>query len=272
MPSPNEISVTQLSRLIGLPNSPVIIDVRTDSDFDQDPQLIPTAFRYPFNRVADLAPRLTAKKVVIYCQKGKKISHGATALLQNQGIVVEYLCGGQFAWRDANLPMVWSDKLPPFNRQNQTVWVTKHRPKIDRIACPWLIRRFIDPRAQFLFVAPAEVSAVADKFGAAPFDIENVYWSHRGDKCTFDTLIEEFGIATPTLNRLAAIVRAADTNCIDACPQAAGLLAASLGLSRMYKNDLEQLDAGMALYDMFYRWARDAVTETHDWQPTSARV
>ena len=113
---------------------------------------------------------------------------------------------------------------------------------------------------------------MADKFGAAPFDIENVYWSHRGDKCTFDTLIEEFGIATPTLNRLAAIVRAADTNCIDACPQAAGLLAASLGLSRMYKNDLEQLDAGMALYDMFYRWARDAVTETHDWQPTSARV
>jgi hypothetical protein len=113
--------------------------------------------------------------------------------------------------------------------------VTRARPKIDRIACPWLIRRFIDPNAVFLFVAPAEVIAVGERFNAAPFDIENVFWSHRGELCTFDVMIEEFGLATPPLLRLATMVRAADTGRLDLSPEAPGLLAASLGLSRMYR-------------------------------------
>jgi len=115
----------------------------------------------------------------------------------------------------------------------------------------------------FLFVAPAEVEGVAERFAATPFDVEGVFWSHRGETCTFDVMIEEFGLATEPLLRLAAIVRGADTARMDAAPQAAGLLAASLGLSRMYADDLTQLEAGMTIYDAFYRWCRDAREETH---------
>jgi hypothetical protein len=137
------------------------------------------------------------------------------------------------------------------------------------MACPWLIRRFIDPQAQFLFVAPSEVLGVADKYAATPFDVEDVFWSHRGDHCTFDTMLEEFGLQTNALKQLAIIVRGADTNRHELAPQSAGLLAVSLGLSRMYRDDLEQIDAGMLIYDALYRWARDASDESHDWpQPT----
>jgi len=116
-----------------------------------------------------------------------------------------------------------------------------------------------------LFVAAAEVPAVADRFQATAFDIDGVFWSHRGERCTFDTMLEEFGLASAALDRLATIVRGADTARLDLAPQAAGLLAASLGLSRMYRDDLDQLTAGLALYDAFYRWCRDATEETHNW-------
>jgi hypothetical protein len=164
--------------------------------------------------------------------------------------------------------------LPPRNAAGSTVWVTRARPKVDRIACPWLIRRFIDPQAVFLFVAAAEVAAVAERFSATAFDIEGVFWSHRGENCTFDVMIEEFGLDLDPLKRLATIVRGADTARPDLAPEAAGLLAASLGLSRMYADDLEQLEAGMLLYDAFYRWCRDATEETHNWPshaPKAAR-
>ncbi|CAN0601443.1 unnamed protein product, partial [Ectocarpus sp. 12 AP-2014] len=124
--------------------------------------------------------------------------------------------------------------------------------------------------AQFLFVAAAQVSAVAERFKATPFDIEDVTFTHRGDTCTFDTIVDEFNLAHEALDKLSLIVRAADTNRHDLAPEAAGLLAASLGLSRMYRDDLEQLEAGMTLYDAFYRWARDASDEGHDW-PTGAQ-
>ena len=269
MASPTEISVQQLARLIGTPDCPTIIDVRIDEDFDADPFLVPGAIRHPFTDMQNLASKLQNTKTIIYCQKGFKISQGAAALLRNMGIDAETLEGGQFAWRDAKLPMVNTAKLPPQNEQGETLWVTRHRPKIDRIACPWLIRRFIDPNAQFMFVSPSQVMNVAEKFNATPFDVEDVEWSHRGDKCTFDTMLEEFGIETDALKRLAVIIRGADTNRHELAPQSAGLLAASLGLSRMYRDDLAQLEAGMALYDAFYRWSRDATTEGHDWLPNS---
>ena len=145
------------------------------------------------------------------------------------------------------------------------MWVTRARPKVDRIACPWLIRRFVDPDAVLLFVAPGEVAGVAERFHAAPYDVDGVFWSHRGERCSFDTMIEELGLCTPPLQRLAAIVRGADTARPDLAPEAPGLLAASLGYSRMYKDDLEQLAHAMELYDAFYRWCRDAVEETHNW-------
>ena len=160
------------------------------------------------------------------------------------------------------------DKLPPRDEKGRTVWVTRTRPKVDRIACPWLIRRFVDPNAVFLFVLPPEVTAVAERFNATPFDIDDVFWSHRGDACTFDTMIEEFGLKTAPLLQLAKIVRGADTAQPDLTPQSAGLLAASLGYSRMYREDLPQLEAAMGFYDAMYRWCRDATAETHNWPGT----
>jgi hypothetical protein len=124
----------------------------------------------------------------------------------------------------------------------------------------------------FLFVAPSEVEGVAERFGAMPYDIEGVFWSHGGETCTFDTMLDEFGIATPALDRLATIIRGADTARLDFAPECAGLLAASLGLSRMHTDDLAQLEAGMPLYDAFYRWARDATGETHNWPATSGKA
>ncbi len=264
MTYPTEIKTTQLSRLIGMPNAPILIDVRIDEDFEKDPQLIPLSIRCAFTDIASLAPQLEGNRVVIYCQKGKKISHGAAAILRNLGIHAEVLEGGHFAWRDAGELLLSADKLPKTNSKGQSVWVTRQRPKVDRIACPWLIRRFIDKDAQFLFVPPSEVLAVAEKFDAIPFDIPDVFWSHRQDLCTFDIMVEEFDLNIKPIKRLAKIVRGADTNRHDIAPQAAGLLAASLGLSRMYKDDLAQLDAGMMLYDFFFRWSRDASDEEHD--------
>ena len=125
----------------------------------------------------------------------------------------------------------------------------------------------------FLFVAPSEVAAVAERFGATPFDIEGVFWSHRGELCTFDVMLEEFGAAhAGAATGWPLIVRGADTARPDLAPEAAGLLAASLGLSRMHRDDLAQLDAGMALYDAFYRWCRDATDETHNWPRRPART
>ncbi|MFZ1813604.1 MAG: sulfurtransferase/chromate resistance protein [Rhizobiaceae bacterium] len=270
MPSISEITVSQISRLIGTPAAPVLIDVCTDKDFEADPRLIPTAFRHPFASIAELAPSLREKRVVVICQKGLKLSQGAAAILRAHGIAAESLEGGNLAWCDAGEPLIPLNKLPPCSVDGTTRWVTRYRPKIDRIACPWLIRRFVDPLAEFLFVEPSQVENVARHFNATPFDIEGVFWSHRGEFCTFDTMIEEFQLGTVALKRLAVVVRGADTDRHDLAPQAAGLLAASLGLSRMYRDDLAQLEAGVGLYDAFYRWARDASEEGHDWPAPGA--
>ena len=271
MPSPTQITVSQLSRLIGTPDVPVLIDICIEEDFAADPRLIPGALRHPFNDIAALVPELAGRRAVVVCQKGLKLSEGAAAILRDHGVEAESLEGGNFGWRDAGLPLVPAEKIPERNAEGRTVWVTRHRPKIDRIACPWLIRRFIDPKAQFLFVSPAQVAGVADRYNATPFDVEDVFWSHRGERCTFDIMIEEFCLTTGPLEHLATIVRGADTNRHDLAPETAGLLAASLGLSRMYRDDLAQLEAGMMLYDAFYRWARDATDEQHDWPSAKPR-
>lgn len=271
MASYNEISASKLARLLGTPDCPVLLDVRIDEDFDADPRLIPGATRVPFRDVGDLAGQIAGRSVVVTCHKGLKISQGAAALLRAAGLQSEVLQGGHVAWCDAKLPMVPAAKIPPRDASGRTVWVTRHRPKIDRIACPWLIRRFVDPNAQFLFVAASQVSAVAERFEATPFDVEDVVFTHRGETCTFETMVEEFSLAHEAIDRLALIVRAADTNRHDLAPEAAGLLAASLGLSRMYRDDLEQLEAGMTLYDAFYRWARDASDEGHDWPASTTK-
>ena len=265
MPAPTIVTLQQLARRIGLPDAPLVVDVRTEEDAAADPRFIPGAIRHSHTNVAAWAQDCAGRDVAVVCQRGLKLSQGVAAWLRHAGANAESLEGGFEAWRDAGLPLVSPAHVPPRDEQGRTLWVTRARPKVDRIACPWLIRRFIDSAAVFLFVAPAEVAAVADRFGATPFDIEGVFWSHRGDLCTFDVMLDEFALHTPALDRLALIVRGADTARPDLVPEAAGLLAASLGLSRMHRDDLAQLDAGMALYDAFYRWARDAADETHHW-------
>jgi rhodanese-related sulfurtransferase len=268
MPSYTSISIEKLSRLIGTANAPALIDVRADADFGEDPRTIPGTLRRPSEAVSDWATTFANRSVIVICRSGLKLSEGVAAWLRHSEVSAETLDGGFDAWKTAKLPLVPASKLPSPDAQGRTVWITRSRPKIDRIACPWLIRRFVDPHAVFLFVSPTEVEAVSALYGAAPYDIENTFWSHRGELCTFDVMVEEFGLSIPALDRLAIMVRAADTGRLDLSPEAPGLLAASLGLSRMYDDDLEQLEAGMLIYDAFYRWCRDATGETHNW-PTA---
>lgn len=146
-------------------------------------------------------------------------------------------------------------------------WITRERPKIDRVACPWVIARFIDRDAEFLFVPAADVARVAGETGATPFDVEGVELSHVGPKCSFDAFLAKYDLTDPALADLARIVRGADTARLDLAPECAGLLAVSLGLSRMFSDDLEQLGHGFVVYDALYRWLREARTETHTWNP-----
>ena len=271
MPSSPSISVEKLARLIGTPKTPVVVDVRTEEDFLADARLVPGAVRRDHRTVADWAVGLAGRPAVVVCERGRKLSEGTAAWLRHAGIAAEVLEGGFRAWAAAAQPAVPVVVVPERDALGRTLWVTRARPKIDRIACPWLIRRFVDPAAVFLFVAPAEVADVAERFAATPFDVEGVFWSHRGERCTFDVMVEEFALATPPLLHLARIVRGADTARLDLEPEAAGLLAASLGLSRLHADDLAQLEAGMGLYDAFYRWCRDATGETHNW-PTNKPV
>ena len=264
MPSPTEITVSQLSRILGLPHAPLLIDVRAEEEFREDPRLIPTARHHDYRQKSGWAIQYLDHSVIVYCQRGLTLSQGTAAWLRDQHIDAQTLKGGYLDWIAGHQPLVRNDRIPARDELGRTVWVTRARPKVVRIACPWLIRRFIDPKAVFLFVAPTEVTAVADGFGATPFDVDGVFWSDRGDKCTFDVMIEEFGLKAEPLNHLARIVRGADKGRLDLTPQSAGLLAASLGFSRMYRDDLAQLEAAMALYDAYYRWCRDATSETHN--------
>jgi len=146
-------------------------------------------------------------------------------------------------------------------------WITRARPKVDRIACPWLILRFIDAEAEFLFVPADEVLAQAAAVGATPFDVEGVELSHVGPLCSFDALLDKYQLTDPALADIARIVRGADTASLDLAPEAAGLLAVSLGLSQLFSDDHEQLRHGLVLYDALYAWRTRAWTEKHTWNP-----
>jgi len=268
MPAPNSIAIDKLVRLCGTPGAPAIFDVRSDEAFAADPRLIPGSMRRSAATVTEWAAAVPGNEAIIVCEGGRASSQGVAAILRHAGLSAEALEGGFEGWRAEGLPLVPEAALPPRDGQGRTIWVTRARPKVDRIACPWLIRRFVDPLAMFLYVPPSDVLAVAAQVGGAPYDLEgeDVFWSHRGDRCTFDLMVEQFGLGgIEPLAHLAAIVRGADTGRPDIAPEAAGLLAASLGLSRMFADDLRQLAAGMTLYDAFYRWCRDARGETHNW-------
>jgi hypothetical protein len=148
-------------------------------------------------------------------------------------------------------------------------WITRARPKIDRIACPWLVLRFIDPRAEFFYVPTDQVFAEAQRLGAVPYDIPGAPITHQGECCSFDALLQAFALDDPALAVLAGIVRGADTDRLDLAPQSAGLLALSLGLSQMHDDDHAMLQAALPMYDALYAWCRTARGERHGWDPQS---
>jgi rhodanese-related sulfurtransferase len=270
MSAPGSISVDKLMKRLGAPTAPRMIDVRVAEDFAADPRIIPASLRMDHTTAHASNTTLQASTVVVVCQAGAKLSHGTAAMLRLQGVEAISLEGGFEAWRSAAYPLVPYAKVPRATALAPTRWVTRHRPKIDRIACPWLIRRFVDPLAEFLYVPPEHVNGVSARFGATAFDMPTGTWTHEGDHCTFDKMLTEFALDLPALHHLARIVRAADTGHLADEPQAAGLLAVSLGLSRLHSNDLEQMEAGLAIYDAMYRWCRDATDEQHSWTKPGA--
>jgi len=146
-------------------------------------------------------------------------------------------------------------------------WITRERPKIDRVACPWLIARFIDKAPEFLYVPAKDVMAEAERTGAIPYDVPGVDLTHVGDRCSFDAFLQRYHLDDPALAQLAVIVRGADTARLELTPQSAGLYALSLGLSLNFHDDHEMLKHGMVVYDALYAWCREGRAETHNWPP-----
>lgn len=265
---PRRLSPSQLIPLIGSRRCPLLIDVRRSEAFETSAVRIAGSIWRDHMDVDDWLPGLPLERpIVVYCAQGHNVSEIAAAGIASHRADAAVLDGGLEAWIAAGgLTVQRAAPGVPAVMPAPGVWVTRERPKVDRIACPWLIRRFIDPFAVFHFVAADWVIDVARETGWIPFDVDGVHYSHRGEECTFDTMIREFGISHPALLHLARIVRAADTGRPELEPRAAGLLALALGLSAIEPDDLVQLDAGIGIYDALYGWCRHATGETHNWQ------
>lgn len=269
------LSVPELQRRLGTAASPLILDVRRAEAFAGDEALIAgSTWRDPF-KVADWIKFLPRHRpIVAYCVHGHEISRNAAGAMRAAGLDARYLEGGIEAWRAGSGPTVRKHAEPtiPSAANAPSVWVTRERPKIDRIACPWLVRRFIDPFAEFEYVPAADVVSHARARGATPYDVPGVTFTHRGEQCSFDALVQDFGLRDAALDRLAAIVRGADTGRPDLTPQSAGLLAISLGLSENFADDHAMLDYGLVVYDALYAWCRQeeaGVAERHTWKAPS---
>jgi hypothetical protein len=191
------------------------------------------------------------------------VSRNVASALAQQGFPAQFVAGGLRAWCEANYATTKS--RTEFNAPGGSRWVTRERPKIDRLACPWLVKRFIDPDATFFYTPAQRVRTDADVLGAQPYDIADVTFSHRGARCSFDAFLDEFDLHDPVIDRVAAIVRAADTGELGHSREASGLLAISLGLSANFTDDLMLLDHAMPIYDALYTWCKKAHDETHSW-------
>lgn len=260
------ITPAELWRRIGTGRAPVIIDVRRTEAIEQSNALLPGAhIRDPHE--AEGWSFDHPGTIVIACKHGHERSQMAAAELRSRGLDARILAGGFEAWRKDGLPAIDRKAAMRLMPGAPSLWVTRRRPKIDRVACPWLIRRFLDPKAKLLFVDPADVPAVARETGAIAFDIDGVELSHEGERCSFDTMLRIFGLeGDVSLARLALIVRGADTARLDLAPEAAGLLAVSLGLSELAGDDDHGLlQRGFMVYDALFAWLRYAAGERHNW-------
>ena len=262
----SSISVSELRSELAGRNAPIVIDVRRGPAFLESEATISGALRRDPEQARAWAKSLpSANAVVVYCVRGHEVSQGAAAALSEAGIAARYLEGGFEGWKASEGPL---DSKP---RNGSTRWVTRERPKIDRIACPWLVTRFVDGAAEFHYVPSTEVLQAAKERDAVPYDIADVHFTHDGELCSFDTFLKHYRLTDPALADLAVIVRGADTARLDLAPQAAGLAAISLGLSRNFQDDHEMLKHGMVMYDALYTWCKQGKEEVHTWNPQAYR-
>jgi len=267
------ISPQKLWSKIGTGNAPLIFDVRRRVIYDEAPGLVPTAtWREPESYQAWLPSLPKDRHIVLVCRYGHNLSQMIAAELRQNGAHAQVLEGGYQAWSEAGLPLVSRAAMERFAPQRPSLWITRRLPKIDRVACPWLIRRFVDPEARILYVEPSEVANVAKDNAAIPFDIEGVEISHEGPRCSFDTMLKLFGLeGNAYLDRVALIVRGADTARHDLVPEAAGLHAISLGLSALAgDDDHAMIERGFMVYDALFAWVRYAAAERHNWPAKAA--
>lgn len=282
---PFHIAPRELAARVGAPGAPLLLDVRRQARFADSAHMLAGARWCAPDSMASFVPADPPGEIVVYCVHGHEVSQQAAAALRQAGWNARFLAGGLEGgepgvdtpqdiadWRSVR-PLVMRKRADlGVDGTHASTWITRERPKIDRIACPWLVRRFIDPRATFLYVPSDQVLIEAARLNAVAFDIPGGAISHEGGLCSFDTLLQAFDLQDdPALATLARIVRAADTDRLDLAPQAAGLLALSLGLSSLHAtDDLGMLDAAMPLYDALFAWCRGAVTgpaERHSWTP-----
>jgi rhodanese-related sulfurtransferase len=246
------ISAPELRSALASREPPLVIDVRRRPAFRAATDMIEGALRRDPDAAPEWAKSLPAAgAVILYCAHGGEASRDAAAALRERGIAARHLEGGMAAWKAAGGAL---DSKPA---EAGTRWITRERPKIDRIACPWLIARFVDRDAEFLYVPAKEVLDAAKRNDAIAYDVPDVRFSHEGELCSFDAFVKHYRLADPALQKLAVIVRGADTARLELAPQAAGLAAVSLGLSRNFANDHEMLAHGMVLYDALYAWCRE---------------
>ena len=264
------MSLEALLRRFGTQAMPPLFDVRRRAAYDSAIDLIPTA-RWRDHRTAgewarEIGP---GQEAVVYCVHGHQVSEAAAALLRAGGVTAYYLEGGIEGWRALGGPLVAKAALDRLRPNGASQWVTREAPRIDRLACPWFVRRFVDPAAKFHYVSPKQVSPVAAETGAIAYDIAEpgIEFSHDGANCSFDAFVKIFGVRDPALDRVADIIRGADTSRHDLAPQCAGLLAITLGLGAIEGDDHALLERAMPLYDGLYGWARFAAGETHGWPP-----
>lgn len=258
--------VDALYRQLGLQDGPLIVDLRGAAELERSGEFIPSAVWVDPSRMEHWCRLLsTHRSVAIYSSDERAIS-AMGGLLESRGIACGALKGGFDLWKQQGLPTVRIRR--EFHVPGSSRWVTRERPKIDRLACPWLVRRFIDPRAVFFYVPATAVRTEAAGLGAEPYDIADVTFSHRGPRCSFDAFLDEFELHDPILDQLADIVRAADTATLERSKEAPGLLAISLGMSAIIRDDILLLEQAMSLYDALYAWCKSARDETHSWPQT----
>jgi rhodanese-related sulfurtransferase len=261
------VSAQSLCSRLGTAAAPLVVDVRREPAFAAADQLIAGAIRRSPETIDQWSGSVAGgRPVVVYCVRGHEVSQTAAGALRDSGIDAYYLTGGIEGWAAADLPL--RNKTP----EAKPGWVTRERPKIDRIACPWLIRRFIDPEAKFLYVPTERVFDVARESDAIAYDIPGAEpFTHDGELCSFDAFLKVYGIRDQALDTLALIVRGSDTDRLELTPQSPGLLAITLGLSANFPDDHAMLEHGLVLYDALYAWCRSLRGETHGWNPELGR-